>query len=149
VVSSDTKDALLERLMMEEKIVDKKTSYSVMMSAIKKDFIPNEAELKTINSFMMCRVISNHPAYITLANFINNATDIPLVAQYWFVRSTNYNVRFIAPIKKTSEIDSDINVLADHYQCNYQLARQYYKLMPVDVRDKIIAKYKHIGRTKL
>lgn len=127
---------------------EKRTGFAIMASAVKKDFVPTNEELKSINSFMMCRWVSNHPVGIEVANFLNNATDIPINVQYWFVRSTMHNIRYIAVPKKNSDIDKDVDILANHYQCNYILARQYYMMLPKDERDIILGKYKNIGKIK-
>lgn len=125
------------------------TSFAIMASSIKKDFIPTRDELKTINSFMFCRWLSNSPVGIEIANYLNNAIDIPIEVQYHFVRSTMHNVRYIAYPKKTDENNKDIEVLATHYKCNYLQAKQYYKILPSEELEKILTKYKHIGKTKL
>jgi hypothetical protein len=125
-----------------------RTSFAIMSSAVKKDFIPSPEELKNINSFMMCRWISNHPAGVQVANMLNNATDIPIDAQYWFVRSTMHNIRYIAYQKKSSDIDKDLEVLSNHYQCNIALAKQYYKILPKEELNKILTKYNHVGKIK-
>ena len=133
----------------QEETKEVHTTFAIMASAVKKDFIPTEAELKTINSFMMCRWISNHPVGIEIANFLNNATEIPIDVQYWFVRNTMHNVRYITYPKKTSAADKDIETLTKYYDCNYAVAKQYYKILPKEELEKILNKYKHIGRTKI
>lgn len=126
----------------------KNTGFAIMASAIKKDFIPSPEEIKSINSFMMCRWISNHPLGVEVSNIINNATDIPIETQYWLVRSMMNNVRYIKYPKKTSDEDKDITIIAEHYKCNFLQAKQYYKILPEEERNKLLNKYKNFGRVK-
>lgn len=135
--------------ILTEEIKEARTPYAVMNSAINKKFIPTLDEIKTVNSFMLCRTISNHPLGVEVANFINNAYDIPIEVQYWFVRSTLNKVNYISYPKKQANNDKDIEIIAEHFECNYMQAKQYYKMLPEDERNKILVKYKHIGRTKL
>lgn len=134
----------------EIKEVKLRPMFDVFGSIIKKDFIPNNDELKSMNSFVMCKWLSNSPSCIEVANFINNVSDndMPINVQYWFARSVIKNVKHIPYPKKDSSIDKDIEILSDHFECNYELAKTYYKILPAEEREKIIKKYKHIGRTR-
>jgi hypothetical protein len=134
---------------VSEEVQEKRTSFAIMASSVKKDFIPTLAELNTINSYMMCKWLSNHPVGIEVANFINNATDLPIEVQYQFVRATMHNIRYISFPKKTSPIDDVLDIISDHYKCSYSIAKQYYKILPEAEVEKILKKYKHIGRVKL
>lgn len=127
---------------------EKKNMFQIMKSAIDRTFIPNQSEMNQINSFLFTRWISNHPFGIKIAEFINNSTDVPINAQYWLARSTLQSVRYIAYPKKEDTKDKDIQLLSEHYNINYSLAREYHRMLPKEELEKIKNKYRHIGRTK-
>ena len=126
-----------------------RTMFSIMASAIKKDFTPTLEEINSINPFMFCRWLSNSPLGIDYANYFNNAIDIPMFAQYHFIRNTVDNVKYIVNIKKDTSNNAEIEILSEYYSCSYAVAKQYHKILPADELEKILIKYRHIGRTKI
>lgn len=124
------------------------STFAIMSSTIKKDFIPTDDEIASINSFMMCRWLSNHPMGVEVANFINNNTDLPINVQYWFVRSAMNGIKYIAYPKGIDKKDEVLEIISKHYDCNFEIAKEYLRLLPPSEKDRIIAIYKNVGKIK-
>jgi len=127
-----------------------KTAYSIMKSAVDKTFIPDDDEIKKINSFFLTRFISNDPSTIYIANTLNcYVKTIPIEAQYKFVRnSTMDKINYINYPKKQKFIsDKELNIISHHYRCNNSIARQYVEIMGIEKTTEILDKYKGIKIT--
>lgn len=114
-----------------------KTPYEVMASTIKKDFIPTDDEIKTMNSFIMCRWLSNHPVGVELANYINTNFTMDITIQYWLVRSYMKGIKYIAYPKKDNDKNENIELICNHYNCNVSIAKSYLKLLTKEHLDEI------------
>jgi hypothetical protein len=126
----------------------KKSMYEVQNSILKKDFIPTDEELKSLNSFLICRWLSSHPYTIEISNFINSNYDLPIKAQYWFARSFVSKVKYIILPKKEKEDLTYIEIIAKEYECNLDLARRYMNILPKSEIDRIYEKWTRGGKSK-
>lgn len=115
-----------------------------MKSAVDKTFEPSEEEIKTINSFFLIRYISNDPSTIYIANVLNCSKNIPVNAQYKFVRnSTMDRVSFVNyPKKEKTSTTKELKLVMQYYKCNESTAKEYIKILGVKETQKIIQKYK-------
>jgi hypothetical protein len=144
---------ILKGILMSEVIttpeVKKHTTWDIINSVFKKDFVPTDEEFKQLNSFMLCRTLSNSPLGIEVANFINcNHSTLDIKMQYWFARSALQAVKFIGYPKKDKEENENIKYVASEYNCSDEVARRYLKILPKDQLDALKEKHTHIGRTK-
>lgn len=122
-------------------------SYQLMLSIVKKHLTPKEEEYEKINSFFLCRWLSNHPLGIEVANYINCNSELNIKGQYWLARSTLQSVKYIANQKKDALTIESIQLLAKHYKCNLELATRYLSILPTEELDKIRLIYSE-GRLK-
>lgn len=132
---------------MEENIPKPPSPYEIMRSSVKKDFVPTEEQIKSINSFIMCRWLSNHPLGLELANYINTNYDMSIINQYWLVRWMK-GIQYIAYVKKEEEINSDIELLMKYYNCNANLANRYLKIISKEQLEDIRKMYRTGGKIK-
>lgn len=131
---------------MEDKV--KRNMYDIQNSILKKDFIPTDDELKMLNSFLVCRWLSNHPFSIEVANYINSHYTLPIKAQYWLARSFVNGVKFIGQAKKEKEDTEKIEAISKEYICNNNLAKRYIEILPDEEIERILSKWNSHGRIK-
>lgn len=110
--------------------------------------MPTDTEIKSINSFMLARWLSNHPGTVAVANYINNNHQLDIVQQYLVARYKVHGIKFIAQRKKSDDNDELINILSEHYQIRDELALEYAKMLPETEINKLISMYKNTGRVK-
>jgi hypothetical protein len=124
----------------------KRSSYEVMKSAVDKKFTPTAEEIKSMNSFFLIRYVSNDPNSIYIANILNCNPNIPIEAQYNFIRnSTLDKVAFINYPKKEKTLpQKDLKVIMKHYNINEKLAKEYISIMGEEKTNEILEKYKNI-----
>lgn len=127
--------------------MEERSSYNLMVSIVKKDIVPRENEYEKINSFFLCRWLSNHPYGVMVSNYINTHPDIPMKGQYWLARGAMHGIKYIAQQKKDNTKNEEIQILSKHYKCNIELANRYYKLLPKNELQKILDMYKE-GKIK-
>lgn len=130
---------------MEEK---KRTTWDIVNSIFKKDFIPTDEELKSMSSFMLCRTLSNHPLGVEVANFINCNHTLDIKLQYWLARSALQSVKFIGYPKKDKEENKNIEYIMLEYNCSDIVAKRYLSLLPQEELERIKEKNIHYGRIK-
>lgn len=118
------------------------SQYEVMTSAYKKDFIPSTNELNLLNSFMLCRWMSNNIDSVEFANFINNNTDIPINAQYWGARSIMNKVSYISRPQKDDKLNEYEECIRRYYNVSFDVAKQYCKMLPLEKQEEIFNKFK-------
>lgn len=128
--------------------MEKRNMYEIQNSILKKDFIPTDEELKTLNSFLMCRWLSAHPFSIEVANYINSHYDLPIKAQYWLARSFVNGIKYIGRPKVEKEDMSYIDVISKEYDCNIDLAKRYCNMLPQEEIDRLLSKWNSGGRVK-
>lgn len=116
--------------------------YDIMVSAHKKDFIPTDDEINTLNSFMMCRWMSNNVNTAEFANFINCNTDMPLKAQYWLARAVMNSVGYITRLQKEDQMSELEQAISFTYEVDYDVAKEYAKLLPEHKKAEILASFR-------
>lgn len=127
---------------------EKRKSYQVMTNILKKEFTPTEEEIRSINSFMMTRWLSNHPGTIAVANYINNNHTMDIVQQYELAYGNVHGIKYIANRTASKEDDEVLDIISEHYQIRYELAKEYLKMMPKEEVDKLVGIYKNTGRMR-
>jgi len=130
--------------------LEKKTSYSVMKSAVDKSFVPTPSEIKALNSFFLVRYISNDPNTIYIANALNCNYRIPIEAQYNFVRNSTLNkVSFITYQKKEKFVtDKEMKILMRHFNTKENVVKEYIKILGKDKTKEILDKYSSLKPKK-
>lgn len=118
---------------------DKKSVYQIMVSSIRKDFIPTDEQINKINSFMFCRTIANNPIGAIAGDYINrNYNNFPIKSQYYFVRSALYNVNYISfKGNNINKIDNIIELISKHYNCSIQVAYEYKDILSPEQLEKL------------
>ncbi len=124
------------------------TPFKVMTSLLNND-IPTEAEKETMNSFFLCRWLSNNKHTLQMANIINIYYNVPIKIQYKFcedyifLTSMKNKVKFISFSKETQ--NKDYQKLLENIQKKYNVneiqAQEYFGLMDNNTRDKIYNMY--------
>jgi len=124
----------------------KHTSYNIMKSAVDGKINPSIEEINKINSFFLVRYVSNDPASIYIANALNCNSNIPISAQYLFIKySTLDRVAFISYPKKEDKIPNKVlKIICNHFKVNEQIAQEYIKIMGEEKTEEIIKKYEHL-----
>jgi len=122
----------------------KKTSYEIIKSSVDRSFEPTKEQIQAINPFFLIRFISNDPSTIYFANAINSFSDVPVNAQYSYIKNCNLNnVSFINFKKKDKEyIKDDIITLCKHFKCNEIVLNDYLTILSKDQVSEILIKYK-------
>lgn len=124
------------------------TPFKVMTSLLNND-TPSEAEKETLNSFFLCRWLSNNKHTLPMASIINLYYNIPVPIQYKFcedyIHLTNMKnkVKFISFSKEKQ--NKDFQKLLDNIQRKYKVneiqAQEYFELMDNRTRDKLYSLY--------
>ncbi len=124
----------------------KHTNYNIMKSAVDGKIDPTPEEISKINSFFLVRYVSNDPASIYIANALNCRQNIPIYAQYKFIRySTLDKVAFISYPKKEFKISAKtIKIICKHFNINETVAKDYIKIMGDERTEEIVKKYEGI-----
>lgn len=119
-----------------------KNPYQVMTSVLS-NYSPTHEEKMSINSFFMCRFLSNHPRSIFVGNIINRYyNQIPLNRQYDFsTRMLMGKIKFIQMPKKLVNDNAVIENICRYYTVNYTNAQEYYKLMNAETRESFRVMY--------
>jgi hypothetical protein len=133
---------------VEEKVLPKHTTWDIINSIFKKDFVPSPEEFNNLNSFMLCRTLSNHPLGIEVANIINNNSQLDIEMQYWLARSAIQSVKFIGFPKKDKVENENMKNVMKEYNCSEDVAKRYLKLLSEERIEALKTKYTHIGRTR-
>lgn len=122
--------------------------YEIFMSAIKKDFIPTEEEIEQIVSRIAIKNIIADPLGAVVAKYIDdNHKTLPTKAQYWLVRSVFHHKNKIKTISVPSKKDENIDLVMQHYNVSYDVAREYLALLDDKDLQEIRNFYKE-GRSK-
>ncbi len=125
-----------------------KTMFQVMSTIVNKKFVPTNAELKKLNSFIMVRYLSNDAQCVfTVATTLDHYHKMPLKAQYMYARySLGNKINYINyPKKEEMPNKDDIDIFCTHFKCNEQTAMDYYNRIPLHLKEEIINKYTKIG----
>ena len=122
---------------------EKKLSPYRVMTSILTNYQPSLEEKLSINSFFLCRWLSNSTKAIHISNIINRYyKEIPVNIQYDFVKDTLHKdgVKYIKYAKKEEEPIKTIQNISKFYNITLDNAKQYYALMD----DKEKYKFEHI-----
>lgn len=122
---------------------EKKLSPYKVMTSILTNYKPTKEEKLTINSFFLCRWLSNSDRAIHISNTINRYyKEIPVDIQYNFVKGVlqKDGIRYIKYAKKEEEPIKTIQNISKFYRISIDNAKQYYSLM--DAQEKY--KFEHI-----
>ena len=122
--------------------MEKRNIYDIMTSANKKNFIPTDDEIETLNSFMLCRWMANNIHTVEFANFINCNYDMPLKGQYWLARSVMYNVGYLNRKEKQVNISEEEEAISMYYDVSYDVAKEYAKLLPNERKKELVEMFK-------
>lgn len=122
---------------------EKKLSPYKVMTSILTNYKPTKEEKLSINSFFLCRWLSNSDRAIHISNTINRYyKEIPVDIQYDFVKGVliEGGIRYIKYAKKEEEPIKTIQNISKFYNISIDNAKQYYSLM--DEQEKY--KFEHI-----
>lgn len=130
------------------KQITQMTPFKVMTSLLNNSQ-PTEKEILTLNSFFMCRWLSNDPNTLPMGNIVNMNYNMPLTIQYKFcedyiaIKNLKEKVSFIKSTKDKQ--NKDFQKLMDNIQKKYKIneiiAQDYYNLMDNDEKNKIYNMY--------
>jgi hypothetical protein len=123
-----------------------RTPYDIMKSSVNKTFVPTQDEIRKVNSFFLIRYVSNDPNTIYVANALNCYPNIPIEAQYNFIRnSTLDKVSFINYPKKEQLIkNTDLKILMRHFKVNETVAKEYAEILGQEKIQEILLKYQDL-----
>jgi len=113
------------------------------MTSILSTYKPTYDEKLTLNSFFMCRYLSNHPQSVFVGNMINiYYNQIPLDRQYDFAKQLiSGRITFIQNQKK-EKIDTKItDNISRYYKVSEEHAIEYMELMDEVQRQKFKTMY--------
>lgn len=105
-----------------------------VMTSILKSYNPTYAEKMTINSFFMCRYLSNNPQSVFVGNMINRYyNQIPLDKQYDVAKQLlKGKIKFIQPQKKEKLDNKLLENISRFYNINLETAIEYLELMETE-----------------
>lgn len=105
-----------------------------VMTSILKSYNPTYAEKMTINSFFMCRYLSNNPQSVFVGNMINRYyNEIPLDKQYDIAKQLlKGKIKFIQPQKKEKLDSKLLENISRFYNVNLECAIEYLELMETE-----------------
>ena len=126
----------------------KMTPFKVMTSLLNNQ-TPTEEEIKTLNSFFMCRWLSNNKHSLPMAHTINLYYNMPILIQYKFCEdfvamvNMKSKVNFISFSKEKQNKDllQYIENIQKRYKVNEVQAQEYYNLMDEEAREYIYNLY--------
>lgn len=119
-----------------------------------KDVEPTADEIMNINSFNFHRHLSNHPAYVRLAErFSKHPLLTPIETQYKFLRIVSKQfgpVRYIIGKKKDKTDEDILNGIMNLYKVNKTYAKNIldrYRKAPAEYQ-KLLKKIEKEGKVK-
>ena len=122
-----------------------------VMTSLLNNTTPTKEEILTINSFFMCRWLSNNPHTIPMSNMVNLYYNMPLNIQYQFcddyIQMTKMKdkVSFISfsKDKQNKEFQKLLENIQRKYKVNEVQAQEYLSLMDNDTKNQIYNMYNH------
>lgn len=113
------------------------------MTSILSDYKPHYDEKMTINSFFLCRWLSNNPSAIFVGNIINRYyNEIPLDRQYDMSKQIlRGKIRYIQFPKKTKNSEKIIDNICRYYKVSENTAWEYWNLMNKEEKEKMEIMY--------
>jgi len=118
--------------------VDLKSPYQVMTSVLS-NYQPSPEEKLTVNSFFLCRYLSNNPMAIHIGNAFNRYYSlIPVNIQYDMAKQLlKGKIKFIQFPKKIKNDDVIITNISKYYKVNLDTAREYIAFMDNTERERM------------
>lgn len=110
-----------------------------IMTSILTSYEPSKEEKQSINSFFLCRWLSNHPRSIFISNILNRYyNEIPIDKQYDFAKETlsKDGIKYIQYSKKEPTPIKTIQNISKFYKISLSNAKDYYDLMDEKEREK-------------
>jgi len=139
---------------MEEVVTPKtkkKSIFDIIGSTYNKRYFASDEDINSsLNEFMLVNILSNHPATIFLAEYLNNH-NMPLPTAYRFIyhsipKGAIRNILYPSNKKSQKNISEDeIEVICKHYKCNEVIAQKYFNILPKEELDKIVDMYAEGG----
>lgn len=127
--------------------MEERTFFQIITSIVDKKFFPTEDEIGTLNSYITLQYLANDPQASMYANVINCYSDIPLSAQYRFLRHS-LPKKFIKFNKKEKIQDKEtVELVSRYYNISEKLAINYLELLNTNDIDEI-KDYFNCGRIK-
>ncbi len=119
-----------------------KTSYNIMTSVLT-NYQPTPEEKRTINSFFLCRWLSNNPRSIFIGNAINRYyIELPLIQQYDIAKfMLSGKIKYIQFPKKEKNKNKTIDNISRFYKISIETALDYYELMTDEEKDEMTEIY--------
>jgi len=121
----------------------KKLSPYKIMTSVLTSYSPTDEEKKSINSFFLCRWLSNSPRAIFISSIINRYyKEIPPSIQYDFVKDTlsRDGIKYIKYSKKEQAPEKTIENISKFYKVSIVDAKSYFDLMDDEEKNK----FKHL-----
>ena len=113
------------------------TDYSIMKSAITKDFKPTPEQIKKINKYFLIRYISGDLRYIHIANILNSLPNIPIEAQYELIRCSSLDKVKYTNFRKKKFSRKQIKTIKTYYNVSDKVAKEYLEILPEEEYLKI------------
>lgn len=119
-------------------MAEEKSFFQLITSVVDKKFMPTDEQIEGMNSYILLQYLSNDPMGAIVANTMNVYSEIPLVAQYRFLRNAlPKNIKFIKFAKKEKISDSNITLVREYYKLNDKLALEYLELISEEDLERI------------
>lgn len=120
-----------ECILTKQKTAYKKPNPYKVMTSVLTTYKPTYDEKMTINSFFMCRYLSNHPRGVFVSNMINRYYNvIPLNVQYDIAKQLlKGKIKFIQQTSKPKVDTKLLDNISRYYKINEQHAIEYLELM--------------------
>jgi len=128
----------------------KKNSFEIINSCFNKRFVATAEETNSLQEFLFLQILSNHPATIDIANFVN-IHEIPIDQVYNLVNKLipRGAIKYIPYPKKNKTIDDEsIENICKFYKCNIAIGNRYADMLPQVEIDKINDIYRQGGIIK-
>ena len=120
----------------------KPNPYKVMTSILT-TYEPTYDEKMTLNSFFMCRYLSNDYRGVVVANLVNYYyNQLPLNIQYDFAKQVLYGeIKFIQTPKKEKLDSKLLDNISRFYKVNFDHAIEYSELMTDEDKEEFRTMY--------
>lgn len=91
----------------------------------------SDEDIEQLSSWMLCRWLEGDPRTVHIANAINALYNMPIAAQYDFVRGMLHGkLGFIRFPKTPKRVSDEITLkIAEHFRCNPDLVPEILSLM--------------------
>jgi len=117
--------------------------FKTLTGCIDKRKNPSDADINKIPSYIFCKWLSGNPHAISAANQINYYYDIPMVQQYFMIKSAFAGkIKYIPYPKNVSEKAlKEVEYIQEHFKINQEKAKEYIELMDPKEKQEIVNMY--------